>query len=33
VLGRERIGRSTSIDLVRKGKRLALTVKPWRLEG
>ncbi len=33
ILGRERIGRATAIDLLRRGKRLAITVKPWRLDS
>ncbi len=32
VLSDERIGRPTSVDLIRRGRRLTLTVRPWRLD-
>jgi S1-C subfamily serine protease len=33
VLGRDRIGRPTSRDIVRGGRRQVITVRPWRLEA
>ena len=32
LLGREQVGRSLHLDVIRHGKRMAITVKPWRLE-
>lgn len=32
LLGRDRIGRSTPVDVLRAGRRVAVTVTPWRLE-
>jgi S1-C subfamily serine protease len=32
LLGRDRIGRSTPLDVLRAGRRVAVTVTPWRLE-
>ena len=33
VLGGERIGRSTPVDVIRHGRKLTLTVRPWRLDA
>lgn len=33
LLGREQIGRPMRVDVIRRGQRLPLTVKPWRLES
>jgi S1-C subfamily serine protease len=32
LLGRDRIGRSTPVDVLRAGRHVAVTVTPWRLE-
>jgi hypothetical protein len=32
LLGGERIGRPTPVEVVRGGRRVAVTVTPWRLE-
>ena len=32
LLGRDRIGRETPVDVLRAGRRVAVTVTPWRLE-
>jgi serine protease Do len=32
LLGRDRIGRLTSVDVLRAGRRVSVTVTPWRLE-
>lgn len=33
ILVGDRIGRSTSVELIRRGRRADVVVKPWRLEG
>jgi S1-C subfamily serine protease len=32
-LGREQVGRPTRLDVIRKGQRVSVTVKPWKLDG
>ncbi len=33
VLGGEQIGRATQVDVIRRGRKLTLTVRPWRLDA
>jgi serine protease Do len=33
LLGGERIGRSTTVDVLRRGRRVSVIVRPWRLEA
>jgi S1-C subfamily serine protease len=33
VLSGERIGRATEVELIRHGRRLTVTVRPWRLDA
>ena len=32
-LGRDQVGRPTRLDVIRKGQRVSVTVKPWKLEA
>jgi S1-C subfamily serine protease len=33
LLGGDRIGQATTLDVVRKGRRISVVVRPWRLDG